>query len=305
MSRITHFALAAFAGVVALVASPLDAQTVHQGGIVFRSAGDVVVPAGEERILAVVVGGRLDVQGRVGTAIVVNGEGVFSGAQVDEIIAFNSTVALTDGTMVSANVELVDAELETQDGSQVLGRVQRGARHQVFRGFWVFGSLVAIGYALAMVLGSVIAATVAPHGVRAAGRLIGDEPLKVTVWTLGTWVLLPLGAVFAIPTIIGIPMGLGMFVFVLPTLAFIGYLVTAIRLGDWIIGKLRKSVEQPWPYFAAVTGTVTLLILGLLPVVGGMVPIVAGALGSGAVLLTLARGVGIPSQHVLERNTVT
>lgn len=277
----------------ALGADSLGAQA-RPGGILVRTDGDVVVPAGVEHDVVVVVRGTLEVEGRVGTAVIVNGAGVFTGADVDEIIAFKSDVRLADGTVVSDDVQLVDANYEAGQGSTVLGEVKSGARHQVFRGFWIFGGLVAIGYALAMVLGSVIAATVAPHGVRVAGQALRDEPMQVTLWTLGAWLLLPLGALFAIPTVVGMPMGIGMFVFVLPTLAFLGYLVTAIRLGDWIVGKVRHSVEQPWPYVAAVVGTLFLLVLGLLPVLGGMVPMVAGALGSGAILLTLARGMGLP-----------
>ena len=115
------------------------------------------------------------------------------------------------------------------------------------------------------------------------------------IWTLGLWVALPLAAIIAIPTVIGIPMGVGTFLFVLPALAFLGYLVTGIRLGDWIMEQLRKSVEQPRPYLAALAGIGTLLLLGMIPFLGGFVAPVAGALGSGAMLLTLWRGVrGVP-----------
>lgn len=305
MSSRSITVLVAVAAFASLGVAPFAAQQAVRGGVVVRTDGDVTVPAGEERVLAVVVNGDLNVEGRVGTAIVVKGAAEFSGADVDEIVAFESRIVLQDTTTVSYNVQLVDSQLETGEASRVLGRVQEGARHQIFRGFWIFGGLVAIGYALAMIFGSVIAATVAPHSVRVAGQALRDEPLKVLVWTLGAWVLLPLSAVFAIPTVVGIPMGVGMFLFVLPTLAFLGYLVTAIRLGDWIVGGFTKSVEQPRPYFAAVAGTFTLLILGLLPLVGGWIPVVAGALGSGAVLLTLARGVGLPPERVLDRNVVT
>ena len=282
-----------------MLAPPLAAQKFERGGVLVRMGGDVTVPAESQYAVVVVVEGTLTVEGEVGTAVIIKGAANFSGAQVEELVAFNSDVRLRDNTIVGGDAQLVNAALETEVGSRVMGEVQEGVRHQMSRGFWIFGALIAIGYMMAMIVGAVLAAAIAPHGIRLAGQAIWDEPLEVALWTLGVWVLLPMGAIFAIPTIVGIPMGVGMFVFILPTLAFLGYLVTAIRIGDFIVGRFRKSVEQPWPYLAAVVGTATLLVGGILPLVGGMVPMLAGAIGSGAILLVLARRAGVPVEPEL------
>lgn len=285
--------------------SPALAQDPHPGGVLFQTQGDVDVPLGAGHRLVLVARGNLTVEGKVGTVILIDGEAEFTGAEVDEAIIVNGVLRLRDGSTVRTRVQLIDSEIDTDASSQVLVGVQEGARTQMLRGFWAFGTLVAIGYAIAMILGSMIAAGVAPHGVRVAGQAIADEPMKVVLWGLGAWVLLPLGAMALIPTIIGLPIGIGMFVFVLPTLAFLGYLIVAIRLGDFLMGRIRKGVEQPRPYRAAVIGTVLLLALGILPGVGGMIPMLAGAVGTGAVLLTLARGVGVRASTDIPHTIVT
>lgn len=294
--------LLAWAGLFTLFGTQFAAaQTFERGGVLVRMGGDVHVPAETSYAVVVVVEGTLTIEGEVGTAVVAKGNAELVGANVEELLAYSSAVNLRDGSIIGGDAQLVDATLETEVGSRVMGDVQRGAQHQMSRGFWIFGALIAIGYMMAMIVGAVLAAAIAPRSVRLAGAAIQSDPLKVALWAVGVWVLLPLGAIFAIPTIVGIPMGVGMFVFILPTLAFLGYLVTAIRLGDFIIGRVRKSVEQPWPYVAAVVGTATLLVAGMLPFIGGLVPMLAGALGSGAIMLLLARRVGIPDEPQLTR----
>ena len=268
-----------------------DAQQAEKGGVLVRVDGDVEVPDGERYEVVVVVRGDARISGEVTTVVVVRGSAVLFGADVENLVVVSGDALLTNGTRVTGDVGLVDAELQQDEGSTVLGEINEGPQHQVFRGLWVFGLFIAIGYVIAMLAAGLIAAAIAPHGLRVAGQALSSDPLVAIIWTLGVWVALPLAAIFAIPTVIGIPVGVGTFLFVLPALAFLGYLITGVRLGDWIMEKVKHSVEQPRPYLAALAGIGTLLVLGLIPFLGGFVAPIAGALGSGALLLTLWRGV--------------
>ena len=96
---------------------------------------------------------------------------------------------------------------------------------------------------------------------------------------------LPLLAVMAFFTIVGIPAGLAILLILLPALGYVGYLVAGIRLGDYVLGVVRGHDEAWHPYQAAVTGLGLLLVLGWVPVVGGIVSPVAGLLGAGALAL--------------------
>ena len=71
----------------------------------------------------------------------------------------------------------------------------------------------------------------------------------------------------------------------MPALGFLGYLVTGIRLGDYIIGAMRGSDEAWHPYLAAAVGLGALVVAGWIPVLGAVVSPVAAFLGGGALAL--------------------
>ena len=102
--------------------------------------------------------------------------------------------------------------------------------------------------------------------------------------TLVLWVGMPILAVLLILTVIGIPLGLGLLVFLLPTLWFLGYLVSGNRLGGALVGLAgRESGEHP--YLAAALGLLALQIVALIPVLGGLVLVLSGVWGAGALAL--------------------
>ena len=95
-------------------------------------------------------------------------------------------------------------------------------------------------------------------------------------------------------TIVGAPLGLGVLLGFLPLLAFVGFLVAGIFIGEEILGT-RKEPEAQHPYRAALLGIVLLQIVGLVPVVGGLATAVASLLGLGAIVLIgwrIVRGTG-------------
>lgn len=95
-------------------------------------------------------------------------------------------------------------------------------------------------------------------------------------------------------TIVGIPIGFSLLVCVWPTLAFIGYLVAAIWLGEWALGRMRgTAIETERPYFAAVIGLLITFVLGFVPLFTAVISF----FGLGAVVLAAwrtLRGGGAP-----------
>jgi hypothetical protein len=101
-------------------------------------------------------------------------------------------------------------------------------------------------------------------------------------------------AVAAMGTVIGIPIGIGIFLFILPALGFLGYLIVGIRLGDYILGVIRGRDEAWHPYLAALVGLVILLFFGTVPILGSILSPVAAMLGAGALVLLAWREVRRP-----------
>jgi len=101
-------------------------------------------------------------------------------------------------------------------------------------------------------------------------------------------------AIIAIVTIVGAPLGLGVLLGFLPLLAFAGFLVAGIYVGEEILGTRKEPLAQH-PYRGALLGIVLLQIIGIVPVVGGLVTAVASLIGFGAILLLawrIVRGTG-------------
>jgi len=106
--------------------------------------------------------------------------------------------------------------------------------------------------------------------------------------TLVLWVAVPVAAVIAFVSVVGIATGIGIVLFVTPALWFIGYLVAGVAIGDGILGATRRE-QGGRPYAAVTLGLATLLLLGLVPVLGAIVMSIAGIVGSGAVALVAWR----------------
>ena len=101
-------------------------------------------------------------------------------------------------------------------------------------------------------------------------------------WGLLAFFGLPILAIIALVTIVGIPLGLG----VLAALALIytlGYSATA-----WIIGRRILRPATPW-VLAFLLGWGILRLLALIPIVGGLIWFAAVVFGLGALTVTIWR----------------
>ena len=94
-------------------------------------------------------------------------------------------------------------------------------------------------------------------------------------------------AVLALVTVIGAPLGFAILLGLWPLAGFVGYVVTGIWIGDWV---LHRSVGAPArrPYVEAVLGVLVLAVLSAIPVLGFLTAI-ASLFGFGAVLLLVWR----------------
>ena len=79
-----------------------------------------------------------------------------------------------------------------------------------------------------------------------------------------------------------------------PALAFVGYLVAAIFVGERILGTGSTAGGSERPYKGALVGIVVLGVIGIVPGIGGLATAVASLFGLGSVLLlgwrTIRRG---------------
>jgi len=85
--------------------------------------------------------------------------------------------------------------------------------------------------------------------------------------------------------VIGIPTGIGLLVVIWPAVAFIGYVVAAIWLGEWLLSRRAGATPAERPYRAAVIGLLVAFVIGFVPTATAVLSI----FGLGAVVLVAGR----------------
>jgi hypothetical protein len=255
--------------------------------VIFTTGGDVTLAANEHADVLVVVDGAATIEGNVGAVLVINGTANLVGAHTTGIVAISSHVTIDAGSEVSGDIRTLSSTVDAASGSIMTGTVRDLAPDlasaTVLAGPALF--LVYLAFVLSAIAAGLLMAGLAARQVGAAGQLISREPLM----TIASGFIGLLGIVVigtgAIVTVFGAPFGLGLLVFVLPGLFFIGYLVAGIWVGEQILGRSSPEVMRERPYLAALVGLAVVGAISIVPGVGGIV----GFVGFGAVMLLMWR----------------
>jgi hypothetical protein len=281
-----RLAVAAAAVLVLLAAVPAvlaaNPSLAHTGRVLISTDGDIAVPAGQQADVVIVVKGTATIAGTVNTVVVVNGAAVLSGATVESIVAISSPVTLGTGSTVLGDVMKLDSVVTRTGDAVVDGSVRDIGLDLAGIGF-VLGPLVLLlylGFAVAMLAAGLLVAGLAARQVRSAEELITHHPWQSLAAGLAG-VILPMVLVVALfVSVIGAPLGLAILFGLWPAIGLLGYIVTGIFIGDWI---LRRMADRPRerPYLASVIGLIVLQVLGIVPALSFL----ASLFGFGAVLM--------------------
>jgi hypothetical protein len=298
MKRLLVVAAVAFA-TVALVPSALAAEPMAQTGRVLVSTqGDVTIPEGDRADVVVVVQGTANISGDVNTLVVVEGIANLEGARIETVVAVRSQVEVGEGTVVLGEVKRLDSIVHQTGNAEIQGGITDLAAMFIEMGAVLAPALIMIwiGFGLAMIVAALMVAGLAARQVREAEGLISSEPMPTFLTGLLSLIVLPIGAIVLFATLIGAPLAAGFLFQVLPLIAFAGYLVAAIWIGDWVLRRLSSGPQRERPYLASVIGVVVLGLLGLVPVLG-IVAAIFSLLGFGAVIrlgIQALRGKRVP-----------
>jgi hypothetical protein len=251
--------------------------------VVFAVEHDAAVPSGDHVDTLVVIRANARVEGSVDSLVVIDGSATLAGATVGSVAVVRGTADLGAGTTVTGDVGTFDASVNRAPGATVQGstRAFDGSVAAIAVLLVPLFILLFVGFVLAGLVAALLVAAFAARQVRQAEGLISHEPGRVLVAGLAGSVLLPLLALMVTATVVGAPIGLGALIVVLPLLGFLGWLVAAIWVGDWILFRARGSYESGQPYLAAVVGVVVLAVAGIVPFVSA----IATLFGYGALLL--------------------
>jgi hypothetical protein len=244
--------------------------------------GRLDVPQGQTDGSAVLFNGTADIAGSLtGALVVFNGDVTISGDVRKDVVVFNGSLTVASGATIGGDVVSRQTP-QIADGATVQGEVRSISGAYDLGEFGLLGRFAWwLGYSIsALILGLVMLALF-PR----MDAAILDGALNRIGASLGFgaafFFALPIAAIVLIAVVVGIPLGL----FLLLGLALIytvGFVVGAHALGR-IILKLPRS-----RYVAFLLGWGILRVVGLVPVLGGLVWLVAAIFGLG-VIFTASR----------------
>jgi hypothetical protein len=284
---------------VAAPALAADDGLPDSGRVVFVIGGDIDIPAGDQADAVIVIGGAATVEGTVNALVVIDGTATTAGATLESVTIINGSAELGPGTTVLGDVGQLGSSVERAADVTVGGTIRDVAGDVAGFGLFIGAAAIVLwlGFGLATLLIGLLVAGLGARQVRTATTLIRRETGLTVLAGLLAIVLPPIVAVLLMVTVIGIPAGIGLLVVLWPAVAFIGYIVAAIWLGEWLLGRRNPDAEPARrPYAAAALGLLVAFVIGLVPVVS----LVLSILGLGAVSLASWRTLrGTPSRAVL------
>ena len=251
---------------------------------------DLVVLTGGARLDAeesfhdvIVFDGDVTMDGEVrDTLVVFHGDATVSGSVGGDVIVFDGDVTIASGATVAGDVASF-REPVIEDGAEVGGVLRRPTK-DFFTPVEAFAARVALWIAatVSLFLLGALLLWLAPRGLDAIARTWAGSKGSAALWGSVLLVGLPLGAVLVMLTIVGIPFGLGT-LFALGLLYALGYVAGTWALGRQLVGEPRSR----WLSF--LTGFALLRLIGLIPVVGGLVTLVTTIAGLGLLAVTIWR----------------
>lgn len=259
-------------------------------GFTLRVTGDLHIPPSEIVGAVVVIDGNVTVDGTVTDSLtVISGNAIINGTVKGDTTVISGTLDLRSGAQLEG-INLIDSDFLRADGVTVVGAIDQRDGFEIPAGvlaalsvyFWV-------AMTFTVVVSGLVFATIGGRQLNEAVRVSTAQPSNTLIGTVAFWLVVPALAVGAMLTLVGIPLGLGVLLFVLPAVWFLGYIVAGSAIGKLV---LHRSHNTGRPFAATVLGLVLLQLGLIVPVIGGIVALLAGVWGAGALAYLAYRAAG-------------
>ena len=239
-------------------------------------SGQLIVPQGETVDTALIFHGPATIAGTVtGSVLVFDGRTDISGHVAGDVVVFNGAVTVRSGAQIGGDLVTTD----TGQQQRVATRFNAGDIGFASRIVWW------IGYSVSTLVLGLLLLLLAPALDGAIVRAFRQRTGASIGLGVAAFFLLPLVAILFLVVVIAIPLGL----FLLLALAFlytIGYVAGAHAIG-------RTAMKQPTSRFLAfLIGWLIVRVLGLVPILGGIVWTLVSIFGLG-VLWVASRRSGV------------
>jgi cytoskeletal protein CcmA (bactofilin family) len=285
----THAVSAAIVTLAALLLGAGSASAASDHVVI---TGGVVVPAGQTAGDIVVLDGTVRIAGHAtGDVVSVAGPVRVTGRVDGDLIAVSDRAFLGPTARVGGDLRYGDESPVLARGARVDGTISNEDWADAANGW---GWLSALAWWLAVSVSTLIVGALlvwlAPAALHAAERAVRERLGATVGWGVAIAIGVPLLAILALVTLVGIPFGVALLLAALPVL-LVAYATTA-----WIVGRRVLRTRSASPWVALLAGWGILRVLALIPVAGALVGLAATVVGLGALAVALwrARQTGAP-----------
>lgn len=249
----------------------------HKDAIVVIS-GDVNVHRHEVVDGVFIASGDARVAGRVeGDVVVLSGDVLLSGKVEGDVFTAAGTARLLSSAEVTGDVRYADNHPDLSAGTRVRGDVEHQGLPDI--GGWlpiVGGFVVWLAISLSLLVLGLLALLLAPRAADSIYARAGERTGPVIAIGIAIFICLPLTALLAGVTILGLPLALLIVLALLPVGA-LGYIASAWALGRRVLRPPRERL------LAFMVGLVILRAIALLPVLGLLAGLAAAVFGLGLI----------------------
>ena len=272
---------AALLAVLAL-AAPAAASAASAAGdggdAIVVVSGDVAVARGETVGGVFIANGDARIAGQVdGDVIVLSGDVLVSGRIDGDLFTADGEARLLPSAEVTGDVQYGDEHPQVALDARVHGDVlEQGWPDVGSLVSWVGGVVIWLAVSLSLLVLGALLLLIAP---RAADSLQARSREKVgptIAIGIAILIVLPIAAVIAAITLVGLPLALGIGLSLLP-LGAVAYLASAYALGRRILKPPRQRL------LALLAGLAILRLAALVPFLGALVGLAALIFGLGLI----------------------
>jgi hypothetical protein len=272
MKRIAVIALLVFCWVLPASAYAADAKE----RIVI--VGDVLVDRGQTTKDVVVADGDVTVRGTIdGDLAVADGDVTIRGRVTGNVVTLAGKATLGRRAHVDGDILYADKKPQVAPGAQVGGDVKKFKPDDIAGGALGLRIAVWLAVTISMLVLGLLLLVLFPRAADAVARAAKARTGRAALVGLLTFFLIPIIGFVALITVVGIPLGAGLLLALLPIYGL------AYTASAFVVGRLASKKGSP--ILAFVIGLLILRVLAFVPFLGGLIWFLATILGLGALLV--------------------
>ena len=261
---------------------PSRSPAANEGDVQIRINGPVHIAVSDTASAVWVVNHDATVDGVLTKGLgVINGTARITGTVDGGVVVVNGRLELTPGARIGGDVMLHRSTMTRANDAVIAGAVHNETGFSIGAGaIW----LVWVSFTIVVVLAGLVFVELAPNTLTESVRQLSEHRGQSVLTALVVACVVPGLAFLSFVTVIGIPLGLTLLFVVIPALTFLGYLVAGAALGSALGRRLVSSGDRGGRYARVALGLVALQVVAALPIVGGLIGMVASLVGVGALI---------------------